>query len=75
MSALPATTAAGGGRVPRLALRPEEAAEALGVSRSFYFKEVLPELRVVRRGRVRLVAVSELERWLEQSAARVLGAR
>ena len=64
-----------GGRVPRLALRPEEAAEALGVSRSFFFERVLPQLRVVRCGRVRLVAVSELQRWLEQNAARVLEGR
>ena len=34
----PATGGLGvGRRVPRLALRPEEAAEALGVSRSFFF--------------------------------------
>ena len=57
---------------PRLALRPEEAAAAIGVSRSFFFEAVLPELRVVRRGRVRLVPIRELERWLEQNAARVL---
>ena len=58
--------------VPRLALRPEQAAEALGVSRSFFFGTILPELRVVRCGRVRLVPVLELERWLERRAARVL---
>ncbi len=58
--------------VPRLALRPEEAARALGVSRSFFFAEILPELRVVRRGRVRLIQVVELERWLERSGARLL---
>jgi hypothetical protein len=58
--------------LPRLALRPEEAARALGVGRSFFFAQVLPELRTVRRGRVRLVAVAELERWLERSAARLL---
>jgi hypothetical protein len=58
--------------VPRLALRPEEAAASLGVSRSFFFAEILPDLRVVRRGRVRLVAVRELERWLDANAARAL---
>jgi hypothetical protein len=57
---------------PRLALRPEEAAAMLGVSRSFFFSDVLPELRVVRRGRVRLVPVRELERWLDREAARAL---
>ncbi len=58
--------------VPRLALRPEEAAASIGVSRSFFFAEVLPELRVVRLGRVRLIPVPELERWVDQHAGRVL---
>lgn len=58
--------------VPRLALRPEQAALALGVSRSFFFAEILPELRVVRRGRLRLVPLRSLEDWLERNAARVL---
>jgi excisionase family DNA binding protein len=54
----------------RLALRPDEAAKVIGVSRSFFFEHVLPELRVVRRGRIRLVPVRELDRWLERNAAR-----
>lgn len=58
--------------VPRLSLRPEQAAAALGVSRSFFFASILPELRIVRCGRVRLVPVPELERWLEENAARTL---
>lgn len=58
--------------VRRLALSPDEAAAALGVSRDFFDEHVLPELRVVRRGRRRLVPVSELERWLEASAALTL---
>jgi excisionase family DNA binding protein len=58
--------------VPRLALRPEQAAEALGVSRSFFFASILPELRVVQCGRVRLVPLTELEHWLERNAARAL---
>ena len=61
-----------GAAAPRLALRPEEAAEAIGVSRSFFFDEVLPELRVVRRGRLRLVPVKSLEEWLERNAARAV---
>ncbi len=56
-----------------LAVRPEQAAEALGVSRSFFFSAILPELRVVRCGRLRLVPVTELERWLEANATRVFG--
>src|SRR5688572_28577762 len=49
---------------PRLALSPDEAAVALGVSRDFFDQHIAHELRVVRRGRRRLVAVAELERWL-----------
>ena len=58
--------------VPRLALRPEQAAEALGVSRSFFFESILPELRVVRCGRLRLVPIRSLEEWLERQAARAV---
>ena len=64
-----------GRSVPRLALRPEQAAEALGVSRSFFFESILPELRVVRCGRLRLVPVTALEEWLERNAARALDPR
>lgn len=55
----------------RLALTPDEAAKALGVSRDFFDEHVLPELRVVRRGgRPRiLVPVTSLERWLDRAAA------
>jgi hypothetical protein len=57
---------------PRLALRPEQAAAALGVSRAFFFASILPELRVVRCGRVRLVPVRSLEEWLERRSARAV---
>ena len=61
------------GTVPRLALSPDEAAAALGVSRDYLDLHVLPELRVVRRGRRRLVPVRELERWLTAEAALAVG--
>ena len=57
---------------PRLALSPEEAAHALGVSRDYFDLHVVPELRIVRRGRRRLVPIKELERWLDDSASRAL---
>ena len=57
---------------PRLALSPEEAAAAIGTSRDFFDLHVLPELRVVRRGRKVLVPVRELERWLVESGALTL---
>jgi hypothetical protein len=59
--------------VPRLALRPDQAADALGVSRDYFDEHIASDLRWVRRGRCKLVAVRELEAWLERSAARTLG--
>ena len=59
----------------RLALSKCEAADALGVSVDFLEEHVMPELRVVRRGRRRLIPVRELERWLEENAARVVEVR
>jgi hypothetical protein len=58
--------------VPRLALSVEEACEALGVSWDFWQAHVVPELRIVRRGRRKLIAVAELERWLADAGERVL---
>jgi excisionase family DNA binding protein len=55
----------------RLALGAEEAAKALGVSRDTFEEHVAPEVRKVRAGRRILYPVRELERWLEESAARV----
>ena len=56
----------------RMALSRSEAAEALGVSVDHLERHVLPELRVVRSGRLRLVPVAELSRWVEENAARAL---
>ena len=58
--------------LPRLALGPDEAARALGVSRDFLDEHIACELRWIRRGRRKLVSVRELEQWLERSAARTL---
>jgi hypothetical protein len=38
------------------------AAAAIGVGPDFFDENVAPELRLIRRGRKRLVPVSELER-------------
>jgi excisionase family DNA binding protein len=61
------------GPVPRLALSKAEAAEALGVSVDFLEEHVMHELRIVRRGRRRLIPIAELQQWLDRSAARTLG--
>jgi excisionase family DNA binding protein len=58
-------------QAPRIALSPNEAAATLGVSRDFFDEHIAPELRLVRRGRRRLVAVKELERWLAESGTRL----
>lgn len=70
MSAAPGSTARG---VPRLALSVQEACEALGCGWDFFAEHVAPELRIVRRGRRKLIAVAELERWLDANAALTLG--
>lgn len=56
----------------RLALSPDEAAAALSMSRDSFDRYVRDELRLVRRGRKILVPISELENWLQRSAARTL---
>lgn len=57
---------------PRLSLSVAEACEALGVSWDFWAEHVAPEVRIVRRGRRKLVPVRELDAWLENNAERVL---
>jgi hypothetical protein len=61
--------------VPRLALRVEEAAASLGISDDAYREHVAPFVRIVRRGRLKLVAVEELERFLNENAERLLDDR
>lgn len=58
--------------IPRIALTPPEAAAAIGVGPDFFDANVAPELRLIRRGRKRLVPVSELERWTAENASRAL---
>jgi hypothetical protein len=59
--------------IPRIALTPAEAAAAIGVGPDFFDANVAPELRLIRRGRKRLVPVSELERWTAENAEHVFG--
>ncbi|HLE98809.1 MAG TPA: helix-turn-helix domain-containing protein [Gaiellaceae bacterium] len=54
--------------LPRLSVSPGEAAEMLGVSRDYFDEHVIQELRIVRRGRRILIALAELQRWLDRAA-------
>lgn len=50
------------------------AAAMLGVSVDSFERHIQPDLRVIRRGRLRLFAVAELERWACDAGERVLDA-
>lgn len=68
---IPKTPFSRGSLDVRLAVSPLEAADLLGVSRSYFYEEIYDELRVVRRGRKRLIPVSELHAWLDRNASRL----
>lgn len=53
----------------RVALTRAEAAAALGISLSHFERFVQPELALIRTGRLRLVAVRELERWAKKHSS------
>ena len=53
---------------PRLAVTRAEAATALGMSINSFERYVQPELRIVRRGKLRLIPLREIERWLDNNA-------
>ena len=61
---------------PVIAIRPialskPEAAAALGMSTDSFERYVQSDLRVIRRGRLRLFPVAELERWANDNAERI----
>lgn len=59
--------------VPRVALSRQEAAISLGMSLDSFERHVQPELRLIRRRKLRLVPLAELERWANDNAEWVLG--
>lgn len=61
--------------VPRIALTRAEAADALGMGLTKFQEEVQPEVRVIRRGKLVLVPVTELERWADRNAENTLPGR
>jgi hypothetical protein len=58
--------------IPSVALTIPKASAALDVGEDFFREHVLPDLRVVRKGSKRLIAVSELQRWCDENSERVL---
>jgi hypothetical protein len=58
-------------RLP-LAVSFEEAATMIGVSKDHFERHVAPDLKVIRSGRRKLVAVDELKRWVAENQTRAL---
>ena len=58
--------------IPRLGLTRDEAAAAIGMSLDSFERYVQPGLRLIRLGKLRLVPIAELERWLGENAQRTL---
>jgi hypothetical protein len=52
--------------VPRISLTLEEAAASLGMSLAHFRRHVLPDLKIVRSGALRVVSIRELERWVDR---------
>jgi hypothetical protein len=61
--------------VPLVALSRQEAAISLGMSLDSFERHVQPELRLIRRGKLRLVPLVELERWAIENAESIRGSR
>jgi hypothetical protein len=61
--------------VPRIALTRYEAAASLGMSLDSVERYVQPDLKLIRRGKLRIVPVAELERWAGENAERIVAER
>lgn len=57
-----------------VAVTKPQAAAALGVSVDSFERHIQSDLKVIRRGRLRLFAVAELERWAHDNSERTLAA-
>jgi hypothetical protein len=58
-------------QTPALALSVEQACQALGVSWDTWRARIEPDVKLVRLGRRKLIAVTELQRWLDEHGERV----
>jgi hypothetical protein len=56
---------------PALALSVEEACKALGVSWKLWREHIEPQVKLVRVGRRKVIAVTELQKWLDEHGERV----
>lgn len=56
-------------RPPRLVLSIEEAAASIGMGLTKFREDVLPQLRVIRMGTWRGIAVSELQEWADREGS------
>jgi hypothetical protein len=55
-----------------LAVQHKDAPAVLGLGKTSFEKYVVPEVRCVRLGSMRVYPVRDLERWLDRHAERVL---
>jgi hypothetical protein len=58
--------------VTPIALPKPLAAEALGMSVDSFERYVMADVRCIRRGRLRLYPVTELQRWADENAQRLI---
>jgi len=61
--------------VTPVALTKPDAARALGMSIDSFERYVMADVRCIRRGRLRLFPVAELQRWADENAERLVSAR
>ncbi len=54
--------------IERVAYTRAEAADSLGMSLDHFERHVQADLKLIRSGRLRLVPVRELERWVRENA-------
>ncbi len=64
------TNTAEHGTKPALLRRPAAAAYLGGVSIDYLEERVLPEIEVIREGRLVLIPTAELDRWITQHRRR-----
>jgi hypothetical protein len=57
-------------QIPPVAVPKKQAAAMLGVSVDSFERHIQSDLKVIRKGRLRLYPVAELERWARDSAER-----